>query len=888
MASTSTLTPPGTPKKIQKRPSKQYSTCLLYNTGQALAKLTDLTLAACNPTRESQETTKEHDDNEQENVVHQRADYTSVSEKMSCNYCTTDFTSREDQISHYKSDWHRYNLRLRLKDKDSITEAKFIEISACVSSISGSESESDDSDVEDGEKRKLRSKPSGIAAYLRNRGDSCSSSNDSETELPSAVDDAARKFPKLFFRNKDGELISIYRCILYHKKNQPATLNNLATMATNAPHHMTWAIFMAAGGHFAAAIFDKNEILVHKTFHRYVVRAKRGTAQSSRDSQGNAPKSAGASLRRYNEAALKEEVHELFSSWSELLAKCDLIFLRAPSFNKRIFFSGKTPPLQKKDERIRMIPFATRRPTHNEVRRVHEVLCSVECYGAESEIRDFIPLSPAVTFSADTGHLEIVPDDPQTSPKHRKIKDKSKLKTSPLANTDSKTSERPDSAEDKLTKPMFKCQQLELLDALHHDTQALSSGASTASDTDLVDSMETLSTEDLKEFKATRKPRPQRPRARKRRPSLKRQIAPESDALEEEKYHLKNSLYTACKVGDFETLQNLLAVFASEMAPTESIPRTSIEPCGEFKTDTVSSSNGSQDNYEIPVKDKSETKRTLKSNDVITGVSISERECKTDMEKDNLENTLSESEISDPNKNQKEKERMNLDISNKTCNELQGFGSNSNAEEILSPMVSIAILNEPIGDQLTTLLHVAAKEGHKKVIKALLESGADPAIKDKFGKTPYTSTSNKETRNEFRRFMAKFPLKYDYEAAQVPSPLTEEMETERRQKEAERKKIQKKAKQEKMKEKHAEEEVMKKEEREKVRFLSLSDREKRALAAEKRLVKQTVAEGVTTPVLSRCFQCGRDMTGKVPFEYCDYKFCTTKCLKEHRLSNTKT
>ena len=48
-------------------------------------------------------------------------------------------------------------------------------------------------------------------------------------------------------------------------------------------------------------------VLCHKTFHRYVVRAKRGTYQSSRDNKGNvAPKSAGASLRRHNEAALAQ------------------------------------------------------------------------------------------------------------------------------------------------------------------------------------------------------------------------------------------------------------------------------------------------------------------------------------------------------------------------------------------------------------------------------------------------------------------------------------------------------------------------------------------------------------------------------------------------------
>jgi len=54
-------------------------------------------------------------------------------------------------------------------------------------------------------------------------------------------------------------------------------------------------------------VVSSASVVCHKTFHRYVVRAKRGTCQSSRDSKSNsAPKSAGASLRRYNEAALTQ------------------------------------------------------------------------------------------------------------------------------------------------------------------------------------------------------------------------------------------------------------------------------------------------------------------------------------------------------------------------------------------------------------------------------------------------------------------------------------------------------------------------------------------------------------------------------------------------------
>lgn len=45
------------------------------------------------------------------------------------------------------------------------------------------------------------------------------------------------------------------------------------------------------------------EAILHKTFHSYTVRAKQGFTQSSR-TNGNHAKSAGASLRRYNEASL--------------------------------------------------------------------------------------------------------------------------------------------------------------------------------------------------------------------------------------------------------------------------------------------------------------------------------------------------------------------------------------------------------------------------------------------------------------------------------------------------------------------------------------------------------------------------------------------------------
>ena len=54
-------------------------------------------------------------------------------------------------------------------------------------------------------------------------------------------------------------------------------------------------------------------------------------------------------------------------------------------------------------------------------------------------------------------------------------------------------------------------------------------------------------------------------------------------------------------------------------------------------------------------------------------------------------------------------------------------------------------------------------------------------------------------------------------------------------------------------------------EEEKRRFLALSDREKRALAADRRMLAASSDKGAAAGavVLSRCYQCGADISGKV-------------------------
>ncbi|MEQ2171839.1 hypothetical protein GOODEAATRI_014664 [Goodea atripinnis] len=91
--------------------------------------------------------------------------------------------------------------------------------------------------------------------------------------------------------------------------------------------------------------------------------------------------SAGEYLSVYRCMLMGKDIQDLLVTWTEHLNGASAVFVRAPSYNKTIFFGGRGSPLQKNDPRIRSLPFATRRATFREVQRVHEVLSTVQVYG---------------------------------------------------------------------------------------------------------------------------------------------------------------------------------------------------------------------------------------------------------------------------------------------------------------------------------------------------------------------------------------------------------------------------------------------------------------------------------------------------------------------------
>ena len=103
-------------------------------------------------------------------------------------------------------------------------------------------------------------------------------------------------------------------------------------------------------------------------------------------------------------------------------------------------------------------------------------------------------------------------------------------------------------------------------------------------------------------------------------------------------------------------------------------------------------------------------------------------------------------------------------------------------------------------------LHAAARAGDAdRVLALLIDEGADPTVVYR-GKVAYVASKDKDTRDAFRRAMARAPDAWDWiSQAQVPSALTEELEAKhaakeaeyeaaRRAKEKERKKAQKERK----------------------------------------------------------------------------------------------
>lgn len=827
--------------------------------------LIGLSLANCTPQLEQEFYSALNPRHDEKPVP--ETDDLKVSTVMCCSLCGAEFDCREDQVQHYKADWHRYNLKQKLCGERVFSEQEFLNMIEEVSSISGSESgtdissanETSESAASGGESSPRRRVKNGVdlcgsptkTSRMRRERTSSIASTDTEgedTDLDRPEGKGARMSPKVYLKNDSGQVLALYRCVVHGKLMAPETCSQLISAIGDVPRQMQWAVLMVGGGHFAAAVFNGSEPILRKTFHRYTVRAKQGGSQAGRDGKqkGSQPKSAGASLRRYNEMALVKDVQDLLQSWSEELQKCSAVFYRAPGANRAVLFSGKCPPFRKSDPRLRPIPFPTNRATHREVLRVHKMLCTVECFGSEEELKGRIPVSPKLTAGTKkpAKTAEGAPHTaqvPVTAAGDGACSQLEKLSISEVTKDATSLSVPPSDT------PKPRSQSVGVLQFSDGKTEEDDSGSDSDATVNWEVSTEVVDFGDLREFAGTRKPRKKK---RKRRKGSKDPEHPEKPVPREFRA-LKTALFDACKAANKEALASILQTLSGS---------TAAKPCEDATEPT-------------PPPPKKDTQAAAPP--APSPPAALDRYC------------LLSPTGSDPDATPVVEKKAEVEWEARAKLERRNSSSESPSvatccQVVRSHGLEQRLLSGPIDSSDATLLHYCAKHSAVKLIQCLLEAGADPAVKNAKGQTPYAVCSDKLTRNEFRRFKGQYPDKYDYKAAQIPDALTEEMEKERFQKQAEKQREKRKLHREKLKERKAAELQRQQEEQERQRFLSLSDREKRALAAERRFAKLLLETNRPNVVLVRCFMCGTDITGKVPFDYNENKFCTIDCVKEHR------
>lgn len=321
-----------------------------------------------------------------------------VSTILHCNVCQINFDDRALQKLHYQTDFHTLNLKRKLKNLPIITVEDFER----------------DRGRQESSKEKSSSEPdSDLNLIDEMEEDSSASDKDDETNdiYEESVRDISHRLEDLSTNEEDTILISHLNTksahIYFQSSLLPETeifgiyksLFDKTTISNPYETLKLWntgssevgaisALFMVGGGHFAGAIVSHQRVnvggnakkqdvnfqeqavlfLEHKTFHRYTTRRKQGGSQSAMDNAKGKANSAGSTLRRYNEAALKIDIENLLKDWEPYLAKCENIFLRARSAQDRRVFVESTC-IKKEDPRLKNFPFTTSRPTVAELRR---------------------------------------------------------------------------------------------------------------------------------------------------------------------------------------------------------------------------------------------------------------------------------------------------------------------------------------------------------------------------------------------------------------------------------------------------------------------------------------------------------------------------------------
>lgn len=306
-----------------------------------------------------------------------------------------DLKDRQKVIGEPVSDLEKLNQKRSLKGLEKLSETEFERFveEQSIDSISGSDTSDSEFEAETGHQIP---RMDGILERL----DEFSIDNSGDQE--NSVSHLNTRSPFIFFKSKyndDEKCFGVYK-EMFSSSGIKDPIKALHTFNEEPCKLGKSAILMIGGGHFAGAIIShtpkdisKNlnikeskreqavNIIESKSFHRYTTRRKQGGSQNANDNAKGKANSAGSSIRRYNEQALIQEVRECLNSWASELRECQFVFIRASgASNKKTLVGYEHGILKSNDERIRNIPFTTRRPTKSEIKKAWAKLSYMDSY----------------------------------------------------------------------------------------------------------------------------------------------------------------------------------------------------------------------------------------------------------------------------------------------------------------------------------------------------------------------------------------------------------------------------------------------------------------------------------------------------------------------------
>ncbi|VDM17891.1 unnamed protein product [Hydatigera taeniaeformis] len=641
--------------------------------------------------------------------------------------------------------------------------------------------------------------------------------------------------PMMFFRNRKDEIIGIYRCLLYTKEAPPRTFEDLLNRVNLLRKSRFWAILLYSGGKFAGGIFDEDKEVVHKTLHRYTVRAKQGGGQFLRDAtQGglSGHKSAGSSLRRHGEMAIRADIsHLLHVKWRTYLQACQFILTWTPKVHRAIFYtppsssSSSTPfitehqeietPINDKegekvegdgnvyadlpadpfaaeavasrmglvagDPRLRRLPCRAKNITYAHIKEIHSDL---SCFRVFGECSIFYVIAFIVKHYADHDLIS--------------LSDRRQIEQGEETIFESRSGR------------LFRGCLADLQTKSPNQTSPPSLPLLSSSPTNSPTSPDTVA----KATVLSSKQKTRRKRKKGNRQKGQNRASPPSSPTSLPPNHSPSS-------SDVETTVKR----ADEWLATKSVPLRQ----SSSTSDLVALCNTYSDWHRslrlaTAVGDVERLKELLSSSNESTGVSS-------------------------PSKN---------GVSSLT---LEPWPEDETTIQRL--------LNYRFPDG-RSLLHLAVElQSDPEVVRILLMSGCRPEGRDNNGVTPYflaKQIGKKRLLTCFKSFRQDYPDRFDYQKAGIPlnSPKSASASASRQQK----KNIQ----------------VVSPNVGDTSQQMdSMSIREKCASAAEKRAL---LAQQRGKPQIT-CNQCLMDITGKQPFSYLAFVFCSSECLRNHRIQNRR-